>query len=113
MADIVTVDKLNDGFRNAIFRLTNVSDGTGETLVVKVDQSLLLPNNYGQTPNRLRIDRIEMLTDNMAVRLFWGGSPNIMAVNIPANFSDTIDFWQDGGGLNPPAALVSPTVRSC
>lgn len=41
MADTVDVITTEDGLRNHVVRLTNVSDGTGESDVVKVDASTL------------------------------------------------------------------------
>lgn len=42
MADTVDTRVLEDGQRNHIVRLTNISDGTGESAVVKVDASTLI-----------------------------------------------------------------------
>ena len=48
MADAVTSTTLLDSDRLAIIQLTNTSDGTGESAVVKVDVSALQPNNFGK-----------------------------------------------------------------
>ena len=45
MADVVTTQILENGQRFAIVKFTNVSDGTGETGVVKVDATSTGP--YG------------------------------------------------------------------
>ena len=37
MADAVATQTIQDGERNAVLRFTNVSDGTGESNVVKLD----------------------------------------------------------------------------
>jgi hypothetical protein len=41
MADAVTSQTIQDGERKAVLKFTNISDGTGETNVVKVDVSTL------------------------------------------------------------------------
>ena len=41
MADAVTSQTIVDGDRYAVIKLTNVSDGTGESAVTKVDVSSL------------------------------------------------------------------------
>lgn len=41
MADAVTTQTIQDGPSTAIFRFTNVSDGTGESAVAKIDVSAL------------------------------------------------------------------------
>ena len=35
MADVVTTQTIQDGQRKAVMKFTNVSDGTGESAVVK------------------------------------------------------------------------------
>jgi hypothetical protein len=42
MADTVTVSKLFDGIRVCEFEFTNISDGTGEAAVTKIDLSTLV-----------------------------------------------------------------------
>jgi len=41
MADAVTSQVVFDGTRTAVMKFTNISDGTGETAVLKVDVSAL------------------------------------------------------------------------
>ena len=48
MADAVTSTTLLDSDRLAIIQLTNTSDGTGESAVVKVDVSALQPIATGK-----------------------------------------------------------------
>ena len=48
MADAVTSQTLIDGQKTAIFKFTNISDGSGESAVKKVDVSALSNNQSGQ-----------------------------------------------------------------
>ena len=48
MADAVASQTILDGERLAVLRFTSVSDGTGESNVVKVDVSALAANSAGK-----------------------------------------------------------------
>ena len=51
MADTVTSQTIEDGPRTAIFAFTNVSDGTGESAVTKIDVSSLSKDPLPKTPS--------------------------------------------------------------
>ena len=53
MADAVTSQTIIDGERNCIMKFTNVSDGTGESAVAKVDVSALTSNSAGSNDNAI------------------------------------------------------------
>ena len=57
MADAVTSQTIVDGERNCVMKFTNVSDGTGESAVKKVDVSALATNSKGQTCTKVKIQR--------------------------------------------------------
>ena len=46
MADTVTSQTLIDGERTVIMKFTNISDGTGESAVLKVDVSALTASSF-------------------------------------------------------------------
>ena len=58
MADTVTSQTIQDGQRKAVLKFTNVSDGTGEANVVKVDVSALQANANGDACTGVTIQRI-------------------------------------------------------
>jgi hypothetical protein len=66
MADLVTSQTVFSDVQNAIFAFTNVSDGTGESAVSKVDISAL-----SQSPLKVRINRIWYNTFGMAVKVIF------------------------------------------
>lgn len=71
MADTVDSLVMNNGPRNYIIRLTNVSDGTGESAVVKIDKSTLTDAN-GNEPGGMTIKEIWYSIQGFSsVRLFW------------------------------------------
>jgi hypothetical protein len=59
MADTVTTQIIQDGERNCIMKFTNVSDGTGESAVVKVDVSALQSNPSGIACSEVRLVRVK------------------------------------------------------
>ena len=58
MADTVTTQVLVSGSRKYVVKLTCISDGSGETNVVKVDKSTLVLAN-GQEPSKFSIEEIQ------------------------------------------------------
>lgn len=82
MADVVTTQLLKDHARGYAIKLTNVSDGTGETNVIKVDASALVANT-GVGAERLSITKLfwsvasgTSATMSPRITLLWGGSPS-------------------------------------
>lgn len=70
MADTVTTKVLFNGTSDYVVQLTNRSDGTGESAVVKIDKSTLL-NSAGVEPTRINIRKIVYNVDGMRVDLLW------------------------------------------
>ena len=79
MADVVAVTKIDDGPRNAVFYLTNISDGTGESAVAKIDVSALSANPNGDACTGVRITKISFSNVGMGVQLFFNASTNVLA----------------------------------
>ena len=71
MADTVTTKVLSTGPRYSVVHLTNISDGTGESLVAKVDIStLLLSNGLPCTKTALK-EAQWSIQGFTSVRLYW------------------------------------------
>ncbi len=85
MADTVATQTIQDGERNAVLRFTNVSDGTGESNVVKVDVSALAKNSAGQSCTEVHIQRIYWATVGMSVKLDFDATANALAIGLPAD----------------------------
>ena len=58
MADAVTSQTLQDGNQIAVFKFTNISDGSGESAVKKVDVSALSTNVRGEACTRVTIEKM-------------------------------------------------------
>lgn len=80
MADAVTVQLLENGPRVWAYSFTNLSDGTGESGVVKVDGSATGPlgvNVGGQTffpLQHIKIREIRYDVKGMALEIMWGAT---------------------------------------
>lgn len=80
MADSVTSTvHLNDGYFY-IASFTNVSDGTGESAVLKIDKSTLTAAKSGIEPLALDIEYIWFSVDNMRVTLLWDHASDSTAI---------------------------------
>ena len=85
MADTVTTQTIQDGERTAVLRFTNVSDGSGESAVKKVDVSALAKNSAGKECTEVHIQRMYWATVGMSVNLEFDASSNVLAIGLPAN----------------------------
>jgi hypothetical protein len=97
MADAVGSQTILDGERLFIAKYTNLSDGTGETGVVKVDVSTLNPNSFGLACNGVKINKIYATTHGMQVRILWDATTDVFAWVIPQNSNYLMDFSSFGG----------------
>jgi hypothetical protein len=108
MADAVTTTTVIDGARNAVIYCTNTSDGTGEAAVVKVDVSTLSSLQNGTACTGVKLEKVVFSTAGMAVKLLWDATTDVIAVELPANYSDTLDY-SDVSGLPNVAAASGKT----
>ena len=93
MADAVTSQTIQDGARNLIMKFTNVSDGSGESAVAKVDVSALSVDPMtGATCTRVVISKIQFSTVGMSVKIEFDASTNVLAAHLPADYADELDF---------------------
>ena len=93
MADVVTTKIIEDGPRTAVMHFTNISDGTGEAGVAKVDVSTLSadPASKGACTS-VNIECIWYTTKGMGVQIFCDASTNVLAWELIADYGDTLDF---------------------
>lgn len=98
MADAVTSQKLIDGSEHVVYVLTNASDGTGESAVLKVDVSGLNTGPGGATCTGVKINRVDFCTFGMAVNLLWDATSDVVALSLQGN--GTFDFAPYGGLQN-------------
>ena len=100
MADAVTSQTLFDGERVAIMKFTNISDGTGETAVLKVDVSALTPSNFGKTCTRVTVTKIFIANHGMEVRMLWDATTDVPFFLSSPGATQTLDMSAFGGITN-------------
>ena len=102
MVDAVDTLTVFSGSRRHVIRLTNVSDGTGETTVAKLDISGLVGPD-GAPPTRTVVEWIEYDVQGFtSVRLLWDHTTDdeIAVLGTGQGLSD----WTASGGLTDPAS---------
>lgn len=100
MADVVTSQTLLDGERLVIQLFTNISDGTGENAVVKVDVSALAPNAAGQPCTGVKVNRIWGSSHGMTVKMLWDATSDVFFYQVTQNSQYLMDFSTMGGLMN-------------
>ena len=110
MADTVASQTILDGERLVIQKFTNISDGTGETAVVKVDVSALNPNAFGVACNGVKLNKIYATTHGMEVRILWDATTDVFAWMVPQNTNYLMDFSSFGGIPNNAGTGVTGDV---
>lgn len=91
MADAVTTQIIQDGPRNCVIKLTNISDGSGESAVLKVDVSTLSGFN-GQVPSEVMIEHIDYSLDGMQVKILWDASSDVLCWVLTPDADNDLDF---------------------
>lgn len=97
MADTVTTQIIQDGERNCIMKFTNVSDGTGESAVVKVDVSALQSNPSGIACSEVRLVRVSHAIVGMSVQMFFNATANVLLMELAESSNGHMDFQGFGG----------------
>lgn len=110
MADAVTSQTILDGERLFIAKFTNISDGTGETAVVKIDVSTLAPNSFNLACNGVKLNKIYATTHGMEVRILWDATTDVFAWMVPQNTNYLMDLSSFGGIPNNASTGVTGDV---
>lgn len=110
MADAVTSQTLVDNERTAIMKFTNISDGTGETAVLKVDVSALTANNAGKTCTRVTVTKIFIANHGMEVRMLFDATTDVPFFLSSSGATQTLDMSNFGGITNNGGAGVTGDI---
>jgi|TARA_B110000285_G_scaffold17440_1_gene16978 hypothetical protein len=113
MADTVTSQTIVDtSGTKTVMKFTNISDGTGETLVTKMDASAL---THMTTDATKKISKIwwscNTNSGNGGVELIWAGS-GTTAANASALFLSGQGYWDlhtAGNGIGNNATITADT----
>ena len=119
MADAVTSQTIEDGGKNLVMKFTNISDGTGESAVAKIDVSALdTEPSTGASCSRVTLQRIWFSNIGMGFSLYWNATSNMFICQAPKDWTDTWDFTDSsitlpgipnnaGGGVNGDLLLTT------
>jgi hypothetical protein len=100
MADAVTSEYVFNGQKRKLLHLTNISDGTGESNVVKIDVSAITYRN-GVTPTYVSVDRIEYNIQGFDyVHLKFDANTDDELAVLPSGMG-VLDFYPFGGKVDP------------
>ena len=97
MADAVTTQTIIDGERNCVMKFTNVSDGSGESAVAKVDVSALASNSEGEACSEVRVLRVSHAIVGMSVQLFFDATSNVLFMELAESSNGHMEFGEFGG----------------
>lgn len=114
MADAVNVTTIEDGERQLVVQLTNLSDSTGESDVTKIDVSALNSSATGQSCNEVRIQEIWAQVHGFdGVRLLYDADTNVVAFDAGVGWNYQ-DFSSVGGlkmyGTNATGDILLSTL---
>ena len=111
MADAVATQTIDDGPQVAVFKFTNVSDGSGEAAVKKIDVSALNSNPVTKKAcTSVTIQEIWYSTAGMSVRIDFDASTNVLAWLCIADYADSIDFSEFSGIPNNAGSGVTGDI---
>lgn len=111
MADAVTSQTLADGPKYAVLKFTNVSDGTGESAVTKVDVSALASSADGDACSGVVIERIWWQCIGMKVQILWDATSDQFCIELGENQSGNHDYTIFGGLTNNAGAGKNGDVK--
>ena len=97
MADAVATTTIIDGPRKAVIYCTDTSDGDGEAAVTKVDVSALSQSPNLDTCTGVRLEKVAFSNVGMGVKILWDATADVIALELPADYSDTLDFSDISG----------------
>ena len=100
MADTVASQTIDDGPKYAVIKLTNISDGTGESAVTKVDVSGLASSANGVACTGATIQKIWWQCTGMKVSILFDATSDVLAIQLGENQSGYHDYTSFGGLTN-------------
>ena len=101
MADAVATQTIQDGGATAIFRFTNVSDGTGESAVTKIDVSSLAAREDGTACSSVLIEKVShSIIGFTQVQLLFDATTDTIALGLAQDSNGHMDFSEFGGLKN-------------
>lgn len=110
MADAVTTNVIIQTPTHYIVHLTNISDGTGESAVVKVDKSAIAVATDGAEADSLDIDQVRWAIQGFtSVRILWDHTTDDVALVLcGSGYDDFRGRYGDVNGFSQTSGLKDP-----
>lgn len=111
MADAVTTRLIRETPNKYTVHLTNISDGSGESAVIKVDKSAIAVASDGAEPASLDIESVRWNIQGFtSIRILWDHSTDDLGLVLAGSgyeeftepFSDREEFGKAATGLTDP-----------
>ena len=113
MANVTSIQTLQDGPRNVIIKATGILDTSDVSLATLVDPALLSTldgQSTGPLPTRLIIDKISYNVESaLAVNLYWDATSDVLITSLVSS-GDEVDAKSSGGIYNTEAAGVTGKI---
>lgn len=112
MADVTTSQLVENGRRSWAYVFTSISDGTGETNVVKVDGSSAGPLGiflYGQNfypLSNIKITEVAFNVKGMGLEIIWDATTPQNALYIGSDTTEKQDYRKIGGLAAASAGVI-------
>ena len=102
MADAVTSQTIVDGDKHVVMKFTNVSDGTGESAVAKVDVSgLTARKSDGAACTGVKLFRVYYsILGFTKIGLLWDATTDTLCMELNPSADGVLDFSPFGGLQN-------------
>jgi len=108
MGDTVTTQLLSSGTNKKVLKFTNISDGTGEADVVKVNVDDANTCNW-PTGTLCKINQIWMIS-NLKWKLEWEATSDVLIMTSGSYCCNYLDFRSFGGLRNNAGAGVTGDI---
>jgi len=96
MADAVASQVIFDGSHTAVMKFTNISDGSGESAVIKVDVSALTASQ-GKPCTSVNIVRLNAVTVGMGIDILWDATTDVVCFTIGSDKFVSLNLDNFGG----------------
>jgi len=111
MADAVASQIILDGPNKVVMKFTNVSDGSGESAVTKVNVSALSKGADGATCTGVALEQIWWQCLGMKVSILFDATSDVLAIQLGENQSGHHDYRDFGGIPNNAGSGVTGDIQ--
>ncbi len=111
MADTVTSQTIQDGERKAVLKFTNISDGTGESAVTKIDVSALSANSAGAACTEVAVAKIWWQCVGMGVELLNDATTDTLIIGLSPDSNGYHDYSDFSGIPNDASSGKTGDVK--